>query len=61
MDQFRMLQKKECKNGGKIELKYGCSCCRKIKNVQKFKKWARKLAKSRLKNMDKKDLTEEQD
>jgi hypothetical protein len=61
MDEFRKLQKQECLNGGTKELKYGCSCCRKIKNIQEFRKWARKLAKSRLKNQDRKDLTENQD
>ena len=61
MDEFRKLQKQECANGGKIEQTYGCSCCRKIKNLSIFKKWSRKLAKTRLKQKDRTELDERQE
>jgi hypothetical protein len=49
MDEFRKLQKQECANGGKI------------KNLQEFKKWSRKLAKTRLKQKDRTELDERQE
>jgi hypothetical protein len=48
-DLFRRLQKIECLNGSNREMLYGCSCCRKISTLNKFKKWSRRLARRRLK------------
>lgn len=57
MDNFRKFQKAECKdgapNGGKRP--YGCPCCRKIGDLNTFKKHTRRLARARLKNEDKRN------
>lgn len=54
MDDFRKEQKKLCKNGAPNgKGKYGCPCCRKISDLNIFKKWSRKLAKRRLRQKDK--------
>ena len=55
MDTFRQYQKQECKDGSSRDHTYGCQCCRKIGNLGEFKKWSRKLAKSRLKQQDQKE------
>ena len=52
-DLFRQQQKVQCVvrrgNTGKNGV-YGCSCCRRIGNLNHFKKHARKVAKGRLRN-----------
>lgn len=52
-DDFRKLQKTECHdgapNGGSRP--YGCYCCRKIRTLNLFKKFARKLARRRFKQI----------
>lgn len=57
-DDFRKMQKTTCKdgrpNGGKFP--YGCSCCRMISNLSKFKKKSRKLARAKLKHKDQSNL-----
>lgn len=59
MDSFKAEQKKECLDGSKKQAhKYGCRCCRKIRDLNEHKKLSRKLARVRLKNNDKKDLPE---
>lgn len=48
MDDFRRFQKCDCLNGGtRRNLKYGCPCCRKIPNLNKFKKVSRRMARRR--------------
>lgn len=60
MDDFRKEQKKECLDGSKNKrCRYGCRCCRKIRDLNEHKKFSRKLARARLKGKDKKDLLEE--
>ncbi len=57
MDDFRKLQKTECFDGSKNKRsKYGCSCCRKERNLNTHKKVTRRLARVRLKEKDKKGL-----
>lgn len=57
MDEFRKLQKKECKDGSRGKAgKYGCQCCRKIGDLNKHKKVSRRLARVRLNQKDKKEL-----
>ena len=57
MDEFRKFQKKECKDGSRKKAdKYGCSCCRKISNLNEHKKVSRRLARVRLNQKDKKEL-----
>jgi len=60
MDDFRKEQKKKCFDGSKNKRsKYGCPCCREIRNLNKHKKFSRNMARVRLKEKDKKDLREE--
>lgn len=60
MDDFRKEQKKKCLDGSKNKRgKYGCRCCRKIRDLNEHKKFSRTLARVRLKEKDKKDLREE--
>lgn len=60
MDDFRKEQKKKCLDGSKNKRsKYGCSCCREIKNLTKHKKFCRTLARARLKQKDKKETSSE--
>jgi len=60
MDSFREEQKKECLDGSKNKRgKYGCSCCRKIRDLNEHKKFSRALARARLKNNDKKETSSE--
>lgn len=48
IDGFRKYQKRLCLSGAPNHVGiYGCYCCRKIRNLNKFKKWARKVAKSK--------------
>lgn len=60
MDDFRKEQKKESLDWSRHKrCRYGCRCCRKIRDLNEHKKFSRKLARARLKNNDKKDLPEE--
>jgi hypothetical protein len=60
MDDFRKEQKKDCLDGTKNKRgKYGCPCCREIRNLNRHKKFSRHMARVRLKEKDKKDLREE--
>ena len=52
MDDFRRIQRKECKDGGGVGGCYGCVCCRKSGNLNKFKKYVRRTARKTLKNQD---------
>lgn len=54
MDAFREFQKAECLDGSPNKRDpYGCQCCRRFPNLNKFKKWSRRRARHLLKNMDK--------
>lgn len=58
MDEFRELQKKECNDGSRNKKgKYGCACCRKLYKLNHFKKMSRRLAKARLRQRFKKEIT----
>ena len=60
MDDFRKEKKKQCLDGSQNKrCRYGCRCCRKIRDLNEHKKYSRALARARLKNKDKKDLPEE--
>lgn len=60
MDDFRKEQKKECLDGSKNKHgKYGCRCCRKIRDLNEHKKFSRALARARLKQKDKKETSSE--
>jgi hypothetical protein len=60
MDDFRKEQKKESLDGSKNKrCRYGCRCCRKIRDLNEHKKFSRKLARARLKNNDKKETSSE--
>jgi hypothetical protein len=54
MDDFRKIQRKECKDGSRNQGGgcYGCACCRKSGNLNKFKKYVRRTARKTLKNQD---------
>ena len=57
MDEFRWIQKIECKDGGSRSkrrkvCRYGCACCRKSGSLNKFKKYVRRTARKTLKNQD---------
>jgi hypothetical protein len=56
MDDFRKFQKQECLDGGSSHSKYGCSCCRKIADLNAFKKYSRHKAKSKLRETDRRTL-----
>ncbi len=50
MDLFRQEQKKKCLDGSQNKRnKYGCQCCRKIRDLNIHKKVTRKSARRRLK------------
>lgn len=52
-DSFRIFQKIECKSGAPNKAGiYGCSCCRKFASLKDFKKWSRRLARTKLKKQD---------
>jgi hypothetical protein len=62
MDTFRELQKKDCLDGSKNKRgKFGCPCCRKFSTTAKQKVFSRNRAKAKLKQSDKKNLTEDED
>jgi hypothetical protein len=54
MDDFRRIQKKDCLNGSRRggRRPYGCYCCRRISNLNFFKKWSRRTARRRLRQTD---------
>lgn len=57
MDEFREIQKAQCADGSKNKRgKYGCSCCRKERDLNTHKKVSRRLARVRLKEKDKREL-----
>lgn len=50
-DEFRKFQKEDCHSGSPNKQGiYGCPCCRKLSNLNHFKKMSRKLAKGKLRN-----------
>lgn len=53
MDDFRRIQRRRCHDGGQMAGCYGCSCCRPIKDLNKFKKVIRKRSRRILKQEDK--------
>jgi len=56
-DEFRKIQKQCCEDGGNARghnARYGCPCCRKIRNLNQHKKWARKKSRRVLKDLDRK-------
>ena len=55
-DDFRRLQRAQAYDGGGHAGCYGCSCCRKIAHLGKFKKWSRKHARRRLHQADDKNF-----
>lgn len=58
MDDFRKLQKRECNDGSKKQAgKYGCACCRRIANLNVFKKVTRRRARHVLKQLDGRAVT----
>ena len=59
MDDYRAEQKKLCTSYSNKKSHYGCPCCRLIASLNEFKKWARKLARRRLKQTDKENLKKE--
>jgi len=60
MDDFRKEQKKECLDfSSNQRCKYGCRCCRKIRDLNEHKKSSRRLARVRLKEKDKQETRED--
>lgn len=60
MDEYRKEQKALCQDGSRNKRgKYGCSCCREIRNPNSFKKWSRKQAKFNLRQKDLKTFKQE--
>ena len=53
MDAFRQEQKKECLDGSQNKRsRYGCQCCRKHADLGSHKKYARRMARVRLKRQE---------
>ncbi len=59
-DEFRRGQKILCVSGAPNKAGiYGCACCRKIADLRRFKKLARRMAKARLRNADRKEFAKQ--
>ena len=61
MDDFRVIQKSHCCDGGSYGKTYGCPCCRKWNvSLNKFKKLSRKIAKAKFRKRSELLISEEQ-
>jgi len=56
MDDFRIQQKLVSHDYSKHDHPHGCPCCRKFASITKHKRYAKKIARVRLKRQTAKDI-----